>query len=313
MQRKVDIATMIIRPRLSFWQTLLSPRGDVLHQIREPLLFFGLWSTAVVAAHAVLPSLVHGHSPGPYALVGVALSIFFSFRNNACYERWWEGRCQWGHLVLSVRNFARQSQILEASTPGERARLLTLVIGFCYALVTHLRPAFPVERAMRWLSAVEQGAFMTAPNHPDAVLQVIGARLSTLREEGRISDISFQVLDHMVQQFALVQGSCERIRSSPVPFSYNHLLQVTTFIFLFALPFGFIDTLGWKTIVSEVIIGYIFLGLDVIGDELEEPFGERPNNLPIAALAQVIEIELRAAMGETDLPPLPKPVDFVLT
>lgn len=303
---------MIIRPRMSFRQTLLSPRGEVLHQIREPLLFFGIWSAAVVLLHDALPSLLRGHAPGPYALIGIALSIFFSFRNNACYDRWWEGRCQWGHLVLSVRNFARQSKILEVSAPGERARLLTLLIGFSYALVTHLRPGFAVAKAQSWLSPAEQAVFIAAPNRPDALLQIIGSRLSTLREEGRLSDISFQILDHTVQQLALVQGACERIRSSPVPFSYNHLLQMTAAIFLFALPFGFVDTLGWKTVAGELIIAYIFLGLDVIGDELEEPFGERPNNLPIAALAQVIEIEMRAAMGETELPPLPKPVDFVL-
>jgi putative membrane protein len=303
---------MIIRPRLSFWQMLLSRRGEVLHQIREPLFFFGIWSAAVVLLHDELPSLLPGHAPGPYALIGIALSIFFSFRNNACYDRWWEGRCQWGHLVLSARNFARQSKILEVSAPGERARLLSLVISFCYALVTHLRPSFAVAHAQHWLSAAEQDGFMAAPNRPNALLQTIGGRLSALREEGQLSDIGFQILDHTVQQFALVQGACERIRSSPVPFSYNHLLQMTAAIFLFALPFGFVDTLGWKTVAAELIIAYVFLGLDVIGDELEEPFGERPNNLPIAALAQVIEIEMRAARGETDLPPLPKPVDFVL-
>ena len=235
---------MIIRPRLSFWQMLLSRPGDVLHRIREPLVFFGLWSAVVVLLHDELPGILRGHAPGPYALIGIALSIFFSFRNNACYDRWWEGRCQWGHLVLSVRNFARQSKILDAPAPGERARLLTLVIGFSYALVTHLRPGFPVANAQRWLSQAGQDAFMAAPNRPDALLQIIGSRLSTLREEGRLSDISFQILDHTVQQFALVQGACERIRSSPVPFSYNHLLQMTAAIFLFALPFGFVDTLG---------------------------------------------------------------------
>jgi putative membrane protein len=300
---------MIIRPRLHFWQMLFVRHGAVLRKIWQPMLVLLLWSVAIVAVHRLYPRILPGHAPGPYTLLGIALSIFYSFRNNACYERWWEGRCQWGHLVATARNFARQTLIL---APDERKRLITLAIAFCYALARHLRPGYREQAAEDWLAPAEQAAFAQAVNRPDAIVQLIGQRIAVLRGQGQMSDITYQLLDHTVQQFAAVQGACERIRSSPVPFSYNQLLQRTTFAFLLALPFGFLDILGGADIVAVMLIAYVFLGLDVLGDELEEPFGEQPNNLPVAALSRLIEIELRGAMGETGLPALPAPVNFVL-
>jgi putative membrane protein len=303
---------MIVRPRNHFWEQLTTRPGGVLRKIWQPLLVLVLWSGVIVVLHHRFSRLVPGHLPGPYTLLGVALSIFLSFRNNACYERWWEGRCQWGHLMSSVRNFERQLLILEPIAAGERQHLLALVTGFCYALVARLRPGFGFEAAAQWLSPAEQNSVRNAANRPNAIIRIIGQLLADLKSSGRISDISFQLLDHSVQQFVMVQGSCDRIRSTPVPFSYNQLLQQTTFILLLGLPLGFVDELGPVVIVAELLLGYVFLGLDVLGDELEEPFGNQPNKLPIAALARIIEIEMREAVGETDLPPMPVPVDFII-
>jgi putative membrane protein len=276
------------------------------------LLFFAALSAAVVFAHNSWPALVRGHPPGPYALMGVALSIFFSFRNNACYQRWWEGRRQWGHLVLKARDFSRQTLVLEDSAPAERRRLLMLTIAFCHALVPHLRPGATHSKRDQALTAADLASVQGTHNPPDAIARLIGRELAQLRARGVVSDIAFQILDRTVSEFAEVQGACERIRNTPLPYSYHLLLQRTAYLFCFALPFSFVETLGWVTVPVTVVIAYTFFGLDVLADDLEQPFGDRPNNLPIAALAEVIEIDLRAALGETELPPLPKPVDYIL-
>ncbi len=289
---------------------LVVQHGTVLGKIWQPLVFLGCWSVAVVVLHHQFPRRVTGHAP-PYTLLGIALSIFFSFRNNACYERWWEGRHQWGALVNAARDFARQTLVLENAAFGARQYLLSLVSAFCFALVTHLRPGVPFH-ADQFLSPADDARVQHAPNRPDAIIQIMGQRLAALRDQGAIGDIMFQVLDHGVQRFTAVQGACERIRSTPVPFSYNQLLRRTTFVFLLVLPLGMITNLGWTEVLAELILGYVFLGLDALGEELEEPFGEQPNSLPIAALAKTIDIELRAALGRTDLPALPEPVDFLL-
>ncbi len=140
----------------------------------------------------------------------------------------------------------------------------------------------------------------------------MGEDLAELRRSGVLSDILFQTLDKTLGDMVMVQTTCERIRTTPVPFGYTLLLHRTAYLFCFLLPFGFADTLGWATPVATMLVAYTFFGLDALGDELEEPFGLRANNLPLVALAQTIEIILREAMGEHDLPKLPEAVNNVL-
>jgi ion channel-forming bestrophin family protein len=120
------------------------------------------------------------------------------------------------------------------------------------------------------------------------------------------------MLDGTVGRMSAVLAACERIRNTPVPFGYTLLLHRTAYLFCFLLPFGFADALGWATPFVTALVAYTFFGLDALGDELEEPFGTLPNDLPIVALADTIEINLREALGETDLPELPQPKDYML-
>ena len=303
---------MIVRPRPSLLQLFLVRHGAILPRILPQIVLFTGISAAVVLGHKIIPSFVPGHPPGPYALIGIALSIFFSFRNNACYERWWEARIQWGHLFLATRGLSRQTLVLEPDAAAERQRILTLAMAFTQALVLHLRPSASSEKVERHLTDADRASFRSGVNRPDMLARLIAEELARLQASGRISDILYQLLDRSLGDMAAVQGACERIRNTPVPYIYNLLLQRTTYLFCLFLPLGFVDTLGWSTVIATALITYTFFGLDALGDELEQPFGVRPNHLPIGALADTIEVELRDALGETALPPLPRPVDYLL-
>jgi putative membrane protein len=120
------------------------------------------------------------------------------------------------------------------------------------------------------------------------------------------------MIDGTVDQMEAALAGCERIRNTPLPFAYTLLLHRTAYLFCFLLPFGYADVLGWTTPFVVGLIAYTFFGLDALGEELEDPFGMEPNDLPIAALATTIELNLRAALGETDLPAAPLPKDYLL-
>ncbi|MCY1165805.1 Bestrophin, RFP-TM, chloride channel [compost metagenome] len=107
-------------------------------------------------------------------------------------------------------------------------------------------------------------------------------------------------------------ASCERIKSSPLPFSYTLLLHRTAYMYCFLLPFGLVDTIGFMTPFVVGIVAYTFFGLDALGDEIEEPFGLLPNDLPLDAICRAIEIDLRESLGETNLPKPLEPVDYCL-
>ncbi|MEI3849994.1 MULTISPECIES: bestrophin family protein [Ensifer] len=306
---------MIVRDRPSLLKLFFILRGSVIQRIFPQVLFvFGL-SAFVVWAHRADPGIVPSVNSGPFALLGIALSVFLGFRNNACYDRWWEARKDWGQLIFTSRDLARQTLVLvdaKASENAARQRLLNIAIAFAHALVGHLRPGNHATRALARLPDDLAPGYKASRNAPDYLLREMGRDLAGLRASGAISDFQWAQLDGTVGRMSAMLAACERIRNTPVPFGYTLLLHRTAYLFCFLLPFGFADALGWATPFVTALVAYTFFGLDALGDELEEPFGVLPNDLPIMALAETIEINLREALGETDLPPLPQPKDYIL-
>jgi putative membrane protein len=199
----------------------------------------------------------------------------------------------------------------DVADPVTRRRITDLVIAFCHALVSHLRPANATVATDLVPEDLSQ-TYACSRNRPDMLLREISGAIVAAHGKGQISDIQLQMLDATVQQMGAAQASCERIRHTPVPFGYSLLLHRTAHLFCLLLPFGFTDLLGWATPFTSTLIAYTFFGLDALSDELEDPFGTGLNALPINALATTIEINLREAIGDTDLPADPRPVDYVL-
>ncbi len=306
---------MIVRPRPPLWKLFFILKGSIVTRILPQIFAVFVLSLVVVWAHRAFPGWVPAFNNGTaFALLGIALSIFLGFRNNACYDRWWEARKVWGKLVHVARSFARQTMVLDQlpGAEGARAKLLHYVIAFTQSMVPHLRPDDGQAKAHKWLNSDEQAAFTASRNGPDFILRKIGEILAELRGAGRIDAIDFQTLDETVKSLSEVQAACERLRFTPVPFGYTLLLHRTAYLFCFFIPFGFADMLGWGTPFATTLVAYTFFGLDALGDELEEPFGTLPNDLAIGAIADTIEINLREALGETNLPDLPQPKDYLL-
>ncbi|MDR6432098.1 bestrophin family protein [Brucella pseudogrignonensis] len=306
---------MIIRPRPPLWKLFFILKGSIVTRILPQIFAVFVLSMVVVWAHRAFPGWVPAFNNGTaFALLGIALSIFLGFRNNACYDRWWEARKVFGKLVYVTRGFARATLVLDQlpGMEGAREKLLHYTIAFTQSMVPHLRPGDGQAKAHKWLTVGEQKALAGSRNGPDYILRKIGALLAELRGAGRIDAIDFQTLNTSVSGLSEVQAASERLRFTPVPFGYTLLLHRTAYLFCFFIPFGFADMLGWGTPFATTLVAYTFFGLDALGDELEEPFGTLPNDLPIGAIADTIEINLREALGETDLPQLPQPKDYLL-
>jgi len=307
---------MIVRETPNILRLFLEVRGSVIRRIYPRVLIVMFMSAIVVWAHIRDPKLVPLVDGAPFYLIGLTLSIFLGFRNNACYDRWWEGRRLWGHLLARSRDLARQSLILqqhEGPAATGRERLIRLNIVLVEDLVRHLRYGDRLsENVETLLSREEQHQLLQSSNSPNYILQLMGECLAGLSGKGYLTDIEFGILDRTVSGMNDVIAGCERLRNTPVPFGYTLLLHRTAYLFCFLLPFGLANMLGPITPLAAGIIAYTFFGLDALGDELEMPFGTMPNDLPIAAIARSIEITLREALGEKDLPEMAVPVDSVL-
>ncbi|MFS8048066.1 bestrophin family protein [Rhizobium sp. BR 314] len=307
---------MIVRETPNILRLFLEVRGSVIRRIYPRVLIVMVMSAIVVWAHIRDPKLVPLVDGAPFYLIGLTLSIFLGFRNNACYDRWWEGRRLWGHLLARSRDLARQTLILqqhEEPAAAGRERLIRLNIVLVEDLVRHLRYGDRLSQNVETLlSREEQHQLLQSSNSPNYILQLMGECLSRLSGKGYLTDIEFGILDRTVSGMNDVIAGCERLRNTPVPFGYTLLLHRTAYLFCFLLPFGLANMLGPITPLAAGIIAYTFFGLDALGDELEMPFGTMPNDLPIAAIARSIEITLREALGEKELPEMAVPVDSVL-
>ncbi|NVZ22507.1 bestrophin family protein [Pseudomonas costantinii] len=297
---------MIVRPKPNLLGILFSLKGSIAKRIALRSLLVTLLASVIVLVETLHPAYFSKVNATPFTLLGLSLSIFMSFRNNACYDRWWEGRKQLGQMIIDVRSLIRETQVL-GDTP-ERASLLRGLCGFAHGLIARLRHEDEARAIKPWM-AVDTNH----PNLPDTVLQKVGAQFSELAQRGVISDWRYTQLETRLVSLSQVQASCERIKHTPLPFPYTLLLHRTIYLFCILLPFAMAEPLGWLTPVFTAIVSYTFFGLDEIGDDLEDPFGFDENDLPCNAIVRTLEREILAALGESDLPPVLEPVEYVLT
>ena len=299
---------MIIRPKPTLWDVLFTLKGSIAQHIAIRLLVITLLACCVTILSFRDTELFEKFGAAPFTLIGLSLSIFMSFRNNACYERWWDGRRQWGQLIVEVRSFLRE--IDAAGDEATRAKMLRTLCGFVHALAARLRDKDERCAAAAWLPAGLD--LHDAPNVTDAILAEVGRGCTRLAAAQAIDGWRYQMLEQRLVAMSGVQAACERIKTTPLPFAYTLLLHRTAYLFCGLLPFGLASALGWATPLVTAIVGYTFFGLDALGDELEDPFGRDVNDLPLDALARIIERDIVAALGGTDLPPLLQPVDYLL-
>jgi putative membrane protein len=312
---------VIVRERPHGAQLFFILRGSVLPHIA--------WELATCTAVALLVTLTHGFvyewkvtlTTAPFSLMGLALAIFLGFRNNTAYDRYWEARKLWADVVSRARSFARQVQTLTRLQPATvpidemdpRYGLIMRTIAFASALRHQLRGSDAAPDMRRLLTADDAQGFASARCGIDFLLRRNGEALGDLLRQGQLDAPVAADLDQSLSALAQAAAGCERIKNTPVPFAYTLLLHRTASLYCFLLPFGLVDTLGFVTPIVVAIVAYTFFGLDALGDEIEEPFGLAANHLPLDALCQQIEITLREALGETDLPAQMQPVNFRLS
>ncbi|HET8730183.1 MAG TPA: bestrophin family protein [Moraxellaceae bacterium] len=302
---------MIVRPRPRSIELLFILRGSIIPRIAGQLLVIVgfsclvLWLVRTQAPNPVVIPLA------PFSFLGLALSVFLGFRNNACYDRWWEARRQWGDLIVQARSFARETgALLGPSLP--RAAMVRHVIAFAHALCARLRDTDELAAASPWLPSDRRASLGGRRNIPEGLLRGLNDDLASCLRRGELSDILYEGLNARVLAMGGIQAACERIRSTPPPFAYSLLLHRTAWLFCLLLPFGLAGAIGLMSPVVVAITAYTFFGLDALGDELEEPFGLTDNDLPLNALVRTIEIDLLESLGETNLPPPLLPENYLL-
>jgi ion channel-forming bestrophin family protein len=304
---------LVFDKKPSWLKLVFSVKESALARIKNRMIFVFVLSVVVsvgnhlrhISLPAILPSL---------SLLGVALGIFLGFRNSAAYDRFWEGRKLWGRLVNLSRALSRDLVLFVEKREGDKTheRLVYRVVAFAHALRMQLRERVVIDELGRFLTEDESERVFSSRNIPNAILLELGRDLAELFRTGRFGENRWVELTRLLGEMSDVQGGCERIKNTPVPHSYTILIHQIVAAYVVVLPFGLADTLGLGTPFFVLLVAYTFLGLDALGEEIEEPFGEDYNDLPLESLCRTIEINLRETLGETVLPPFSVPVRGVL-
>jgi putative membrane protein len=299
---------MIVRPKPNLINILTSLKGSIARKIALRCLMVTLLASIIVLVETLHPNYFAKVNATPFTLLGLSLSIFMSFRNNACYDRWYEARKAWGEMIVAIRSMIRETQVIKDA--HTRQTILRNLCGFAHALNAKLHGKRELDAAGEWLEPKPDG---NAPDISGRILNQVGQQCSALGESEAISEFRYTIMASHLTSLSRSQAVCERIKYTPLPFAYTLLLHRTTYLFCILLPFAMAESLGWLTPVFTAIVSYTFFGLDAIGDELEDPFGRDENDLPTHAIVRNIEREILTALGETQLPPALEPVDFVLS
>lgn len=298
---------MIIRPKVSQFAILFTLKGSIAKRIAMRTLMVTLLASAIVLVEILHPSSFTKVNATPFTLLGLSLSIFMSFRNNACYDRWYEARKAWGEVIVHIRSMIRETHVIRES--AERKPLLLNLCGFAHALNARLRREDEAAASSQWIMPKYDAQ---VPDYSGRILQQVGQQCSDLQQTGELSEWRYMLLADHLTGLTQAQATCERIKNTPLPFPYTLLLHRTIYLFCILLPFAMAEPLGWLTPLFTAIVSYTFFGLDAIADELEDPFGRDENDLPTDALVRSIERDIQAELG-AEVPPALKPVDYVLS
>lgn len=227
-----------------------------------------------------------------HTLLSFVISMLLVFRTNTAYDRWWEGRKLWGSLVNSSRNLAMKlNAILPLDDVQNRAFFKKMIPMYANLLSSHLRS----EHTRLALDEKDHPELATIDNKkhvPNQVASLITQRIVRLNETGLIKAEQLLFINAEVQNFTDVCGACERIKNTPIPYSYSAFLKKFIFIYILSLPLSFVFTLGYLAIPIVAFIFYVLASLELIAEEIEDPFGGDSNDVPTEKIAENIHKHL---------------------
>jgi len=228
-----------------------------------------------------------------HSLLGIVLGLFLVFRTNTAYDRWWEGRRMWGGVVNSTRNFAlKLNAYLSLEDHEDRDWFAKMIPNFVMAMKEHLRKGVQFDQ----LEEAEPRMLEDLARYkhrPNRLAALMYARVNTLYKKGVITGDQLINLDKELKDLIDLIGACERIKNTPIPYSYMMYVKKFIFIYIATLPFGFVTLSGYITVPIVGLISFVLLSVELIAEEIEDPFGKDLNDLPTDELAGKIKDNVR--------------------
>lgn len=225
-----------------------------------------------------------------YSLIGFVLSLLLVFRTNTGYDRWWEGRKKWGELVNNTRNLAIK---VSSTTFNKEYKdfFARMIPNYAFAMKEHLREGVKLEELDLTSEEIEE--IEKVDHKPSYIAKKLYSELQLLRQKDEITDIEYLSLDTNLKTFSDIIGACERIKNTPIPYSYSLFLKKFIFIYVTTMPLAFISSFGYWSVLITTFVFYILVSMEILAEEIEDPFGTDDNDLPTDELCEKIKVNVQ--------------------
>lgn len=261
-------------------------KSDTFRKMGWVLLSFAIYTTLVVYLELYFKDILQFKSTiQVHSLLGFVLALLLVFRTNSAYDRWWEGRKLWGALVNNSRNLALKVNAVTTNSI-EKEFWNIMISNYVFAMKEHLRDGVKLEELV-----LKPGFenIKRAKHIPNSIAGEMYKRLHQLYKSNEITGDQLITIDKEVKSFTDIIGACERIKKTPIPYSYSLFLKKFIFLYVITIPFGMVYDFNYWTIPIAVIILYVLGSIELIAEEIEDPFGMDANDLPTDSLAVTIK------------------------
>lgn len=263
-------------------------KSDTFRQLIPMMITIGLYSYGVAyleieywklseESHVKNITIMHG-------MLGFVISLLLVFRTNTAYDRWWEGRKHWGALVNNSRNLAIKLSVI-LKDEHDKHFFRKVIPGYASILQKHLND----EETAKMLFEDLDLDIDHHKHRPNQIAKMMFQKIHDLHVSGKISGDQLIIINAEIQSFTDICGACERIKNTPIPYSYSSFIKKFIFFYIMTLPFGYVFILGYYVIPVVVFTFYVLASLELIAEEIEDPFGDDANDLPTVKLASNIK------------------------
>lgn len=279
-------------------------KSDTLRKLLPLMLGIAVYSGVIVYIEREFLKLPDNsyvkNIPLMHALLGGAISLLLVFRTNSAYDRWWEGRKQWGDLTNNSRNLAlKLHALLPAGDRVNRDFFRKIIPAYAFALKNHLlSDKADWELFEKHVDEHIRSGINREKHLPNQVAEMMYNRFLQLNRDAVLTDTQMLWLNDEMRSFTNICGACERIKNSPIPYSYSVFIKKFIFGYVMTLPFGYMFSLGYLSIPIVLFIFYVLASLEIIAEEIEDPFGGDNNDLPLEKMALNIHHNLNAIFGK---------------
>ena len=257
------------------------PKSPIFRTLALDVLGAGIYAALVVWVETDVIRVAVPLGPSFLSILGIILGLLLVFRTNTAYDRWWEGRKLWGQLVNVSRGLAHQFDAMLATEASSRATYSRELAAFPLALAGHLRRP-----------RGEPG-----PPVPNAIVTTLQRTFHHDVRAGHLPREAIITVAPQLAQLDDITGACERIRNTPIPFSYSSYIKQFVVLYALVMPFGLVEEFGYGTVIASMFTFFATMGLELLATEIEEPFGTDRNDLPLDDLAVIIERDVHQLLG----------------